>query len=146
MSNLAPQGRNFQERIWASGAHASVLTGFSPLCFLPGISVVIFIWFRHRHHNPWIAFHALQALVYQILLTLLFVPPLIFLFLACQPSIGAACAGFDPRLTGRLWLWFFCALPLFVSFSVFGAIRILQGKDFGYPLIARFLRTRLKVT
>ncbi len=134
-----------QERILAAASHALVLTCVSPLGSLPGIIVDFFLWYHHRRENPWIAFHALQALLYQIVLALLFFPALIFIFLACQPSIGAACAGLDPKLTGRLWLWIVCGLPIFILFSLFGAIRVLQGKAFGYPLIARLAGGRLKV-
>ncbi len=146
MSNSTPPARSMRERIWAAVAHACILTWFSPLSCLPGIITSIFIWYRHRQQDPWIAFHALQALAYQIALTLLFVPVMILLYVVCQPTIGPACAGLDPNLIGRLWLWIFCGLPLLALFSLFGAVRILLGKDFGYPLIAGTLRARLKLS
>ena len=61
-----------QERNWAMLAHGSVLITFIVSVVTSGMGVLIpvlvpfFIWLAYRDRSPYVAFHALQATLYQL--------------------------------------------------------------------------------
>ena len=133
------------ERSWALGAHLSLflilLTYFLAAGFdiwkssvlisgtLVGPLVCIIAYLRHKKRSEYVAFHALQALLFQIVfiaimgLAVVILPP------------GSNEAGFLCLVP------IVCGLPLL---AMIGAFSTLQGKDFKYPLIGQWIKKVFK--
>ncbi len=138
---------NSEERVWAALAHGSALLFF----FGPILPVVV--WFTQRKKSAYAAFHALQAMVYQILFFWLWVavvPILMFCFLIVAIPISASSFEHsnNPEVLGMLfpfatWGILFAVFGLYVLIGIIGAIFSLTGREFRYPLfgsqLARFL-------
>lgn len=133
------------ERVLAAVAHATVA--------LPYVGFIgpLAIWITQRDWSRFVAFHALQALVFQILQSVVitlaflcgFVEMIPFFFSTFSPAMDHA-----PE-----WLIFFplgiqtaglcLVLLLVLAFLVIGltaAGRTLTGRDFQYPVIARWIQ------
>jgi len=134
------------ERLWAALAHGSViLSFFGPLA-------PVLIWVFQRRKSPYAAFHALQAMGYQMLTFwvgmtayLLFIIVMIFVMF---PVLAAVARGSDSFMEmfafeGSFVLSLFGFLAIYFLVGIVGAILSLMGRDFKIPLLgtrlARYL-------
>jgi len=148
------------ERILAALAHASVLL---PLWGLIG---AIIVWAAQREKSRFVGFQALQAAAYQLVLivgaflgggcylcSFLGVFLLMPLGLFAVEGIGdphaaegllaiviALLTAFLPFLVIGI---FFLIGAAFVLYGLYGAVRVLQGHDFRYVLVGRWLERYL---
>ncbi len=122
------------ERLWAALAHASILLNLVTLIL--GTMSVLVLYLMTRRRSPYVAFHALQALAFQVIVWIggglvalgawrlstalpasffsIFLLPTAFL-LSLVPLVGALVAG-----TGALLQW--------------------NGQEFSYPRISEWAR------
>ncbi len=138
---------NSEERVWAALSHGSALLFF----FGPILPVVV--WFTQRKKSAYAAFHALQAMAYQVLffwLWMTVMPVLMFCFLIAAIPISASSFehSSNPEVFGMLfsfamWGLIFIAFGLYALIGIIGAIFSLTGREFRYPVfgsqLARFL-------
>jgi len=137
---------NQDERIMAALAHGSILL------FGMGVIAAIVLWVTQKEKSRYVAFQALQAVAYHIAGFAIFI-------------VGMACwmalyfVSFIPLITtpeesagAALWIFLlatFLMLAPFVQMGVWilggwwGAARALQGKEFRYVLIGRYLESWL---
>ncbi len=132
---------NQDERVMAALAHASII--------IPNIGVIVplIIWLTQRERSRVVAFQALQALVYHVVLIIGW-----FAFAAC--FVGSILVfsftsfGLNTYNTGNTLLvafpfLLFCLLGLlslaFIVYGVIAAVQTLQGQDFHYALIGNWL-------
>lgn len=131
------------DRIMAALTHLSVLMPFW------GIVAPVVIWVTHRDKSQFVAFQALQALAYHIVLLLAglgamgcYVCSFIGMFLTIPWSDSPGGTGtpssepplffFFPFITMGV---FFVGMIVFQVYGLIGAIRSLQGKDFRYLFV-----------
>jgi uncharacterized protein len=137
------------ERITAALAHASILLGIFTSGF-GGVITALVIWLIQKDKSRYVAFQALQSVVYQVatmLITLLgwccwFALYMALIFVPLSANPGA----YDVNPPAGLWVGLFL---MFVPFAVWGvfilyglwaAVRTLDGRDFEYLIIGRWLR------
>ncbi|MFN2226811.1 MAG: DUF4870 domain-containing protein [Anaerolineae bacterium] len=130
------------ERIMAALAHGSVLM------FGMGIVAAIVLWVTQKEKSRYVAFQALQAVAYHIAGLAIFL-----VVMGCWLALYFV--SFIPLMTtpeesagGALWIFLvttFLMLVPFVQMGIWilggwwGAVRALQGKDFRYVVIGRYL-------
>lgn len=130
---LSPQ----EERNLSMVAHLSVLLHLAlPLLAL---TVPAVLYFAYRERSKEVAFHSLQALLFQALTVV----------------AGGALAALFWGLTGALlslligllcvpFALFFSALPVVaVVYSIIGALEVYQGRPFHYPFAAAWAENLL---
>jgi uncharacterized Tic20 family protein len=129
-----------EERIMAALSHGSAL--------LPMIGIIlpIIIWVTQKEKSKYVAFQALQAAGYQVLMILAgFVGMgcyMVSIFGVFGGGILATNSGRNLGI-GELFMFFpflvfgliFCGGFLFIAYALFGAVMALQGKDFRYLLV-----------
>ncbi len=133
-----PQAAAAQDdRIWAAIAHGSGFVVF----FGPIIPVIL--WFTQRKRSAYIAFQALQAMVYQSLFFwswVLLAPLLAILVVVVMVFAGLLLAqdqgkqfliGVLPQLL--MWGTILGTFLVYTGIGVWGAIASLRGRDFRYP-------------
>ena len=139
------------ERLLAALAHGSVL--FAPLTNgVGGIVTALVIWLIKRDKSPYVAFQALQALVYQVatfVLTMLVwcCWGLLWTLLLMVPLINNPEAY---NTTPPAGMWIGLALGIIplavvaatVIYGLIGAARTLGGHDFRYAVIGRWLKSQ----
>ncbi|MFQ3565612.1 MAG: DUF4870 domain-containing protein [Aggregatilineales bacterium] len=148
------------ERLWATVAHASVWVTVLGGLFTIGaiIPVSIFlplvIYFMFRKRSDYVAFHALQAFVIQLagtvgafaLLTvggLVWVLGMVIALLAMVILIGFILVPVW-GIVGIVLAIFVLLLPVaMVLFGTIAAIETMSGRDYRYPLIARWVDRQL---
>jgi len=81
-------GLTSEERTWAMLAHLSALLGYIVVLGQYIAPLVIYLVYRER--SRFVAFHALQALYFQLALLLLWVVVFVATFVTC--GLGAICA------------------------------------------------------
>jgi uncharacterized Tic20 family protein len=136
-SQISPQ----DERVLAAIAHAGII--------LPmwGMIAPVLIWITQREKSNFVAFHALQAAIYQFVLIAAWFASgacymaSIFLILAGTFTVS----GPNNSVSGALFvLPFIMVIAIaFLSLAavvlgVVAAVLTYQGKDFRYPLVARW--------
>jgi uncharacterized Tic20 family protein len=145
-----------EERLWVAIAHASVwitfITGFMTVGI--GVTFSIFIplgiYLIFRKKSDYVAFHALQAFVLQLLgtvgaLAIITVGGIVWgLGLVVSLFLMIVLVGFIlVPVWGLLGLVFFVlamALPfIMLFFGTVGAVRTYNGQDYRYPRIARWV-------
>jgi len=148
------------ERRMAALAHGSILLTFvvsvttGGLATLAAVLVPLFIWFLYRERSAYVAFHALQATVFQL--------ALLALSLAATVAVGAVLVVVWV-VTGLLSLLLVGVLlvPVAIVLSVvgglavaliplaglgyglFGAWEVYNGADFRYRWVADWLENRV---
>jgi uncharacterized protein len=139
-----------EERITAALAH---ITAIIPTM---GIIAPIIIWVTQKEKSKFVNFQALQALVYQLLMLLLW-----FLMFGCYmgsmfliiPLTGAFTnSRFPNGVSGEIFVFFpFCVFGFFILLQLFmiiyalvATVKVLQGKDFRYAVVADRLDKYLK--
>ncbi len=148
------------EKTWAAVAHGSVwitLIGglISGGAILPlSVFIPLVIYFLFRRKSDYVAFHALQAFVLQLIGTvgafaLLLVGGLIWgigmviALLAVVVLVGFILVPFW-GLVGILLLGMDVSLPIaMIFFGTYAAIETYNGRDFRYPFIARWVDRQL---
>lgn len=144
------------ERMWAAVAHVSVWITVLGGLFTGGLFLVIsifiplIIYFMFRQKSDYVAFHALQAFVLQILGTvgafaLLMIGGMVWMLgmvialLAMVVLVGFILAPVW-ALVGLALLAVVAVMPVaMLLFGTMGAIETYNGRDYRYPYIARWV-------
>jgi len=148
MSRISVQNTVSEERLMAAAAHST-----SALPVL-GILGSLEIWLTQRKWSRFVAFHALQSVVYQIfsssVLVVLGIPGAILLplnlWLLLAQVRGESAGGFAACST-LLVIWLFLLLGtalVLVIIGLLSAASILRGKDVRYPVLGRWLKTYME--
>ncbi|MEJ2209819.1 MAG: DUF4870 domain-containing protein [Anaerolineae bacterium] len=139
MDNRQP---NQEERIMAALAHGSVVL------FGMGIVAAIVLWVTQKEKSRYVAFQALQAIAYHVAGFAIFVVGmgcwLALYFVSFIPLMTT------PEESGGAALWIFLAatflmlvpfaqMGLWILGGAWGAVRALQGREFRYVVIGRYL-------
>ncbi len=148
---MSTQLPNQDDRVTAALAHLAAILPFW------GIVASLIIWLTQKEKSQFVAFHALQSLVYQILpilgglaLFLCYICSFSTMFLL--PFAGVAVA----EGSGEEWpvilmsivsvgvpfvifgvgilLWL-----AWLAYALYGAVRVFQGHDFRYALVGRWI-------
>jgi uncharacterized Tic20 family protein len=139
MENSKP---NQDERIMAALAHGSTIL------FGMGFIAAVAIWASQKEKSRYVAFQALQALVYQfagiVVAMLSWCCWLALYFLSFVPLMAAAEQGAsDPPLyfLASMLLMFvpMALMGLWMLGGLWGAVRMLQGRDFYYLVLGQQL-------
>jgi uncharacterized Tic20 family protein len=147
------------ERTWAALAHASVLLTFALGLSTGGLAVIVaalvplVIWLAFRDRSRFVAFHAMQATVFQLgsvvaLIALLaagllvLIPAWIMTILLLVVLIGFLLLPLMLVLTVA-WPVGLVALP-FVSlvYGLYAAFEVYGGRPFRYWLVADWIESR----
>lgn len=129
------------ERTMAALAHGSAIL------FGMGAIAAILIWMTQKEKSRYVAFQALQATAYQLAGVLVSILSwccwTALYFLSFIPLIAAAEASADPPAV--FWLSMFLMfvpmglMGLWILGGLWGAVRVLQGREFRYILIGQQL-------
>ena len=144
---------NQNDKIMAALAHVSALLPFM------GVIAPIIIWATQKDKSEYVAFQALQAVVYQLLMILAwFVGMGCYMLSFFTMFLGIPFAGesgqVDPSIAPLFAIGFmipflifgaiFVGGALFVIYGLIAAIQVFQGKDFRYVLIGNRLEKYLQ--
>jgi uncharacterized Tic20 family protein len=141
------------DKIMAALAHISAILPFM------GVIAPIIIWVTQKDKSEYVAFQALQAVAYQLLMILAwfigmgcYMLSFFTMFLAI-PFAGSN-GDVDPSVAPLFALGFaipfiifgaiFIGGALFVLYGLIGAIQVFQGKDFRYIIIGNQLANYLQ--
>ncbi len=139
---------NQDDRIWAAIAHGSALFVF----FGPVIPVIL--WFTLRKKSAYVAFQALQAMIYQSLFfwTWVLLIPLLMIVIVVIVVIGALLLvqeqgnqlliGLLPQLV--IWGVLIGTFVVYAGIGVWGAVASLLGRDFRYPFFGQRMARQLE--
>ena len=139
-----------EDRLVAALCHASAVYLFT------GMLVPLIIWQSQKERSPFLRRQALQALIYQGIGTVAYGLAMFLLMLAyffvMIPLIMADSGHFNPEgfqtiililfsliMLGGLF-FSFIVVPIYYVFAVLGVVRNLQGRDFNYPLVGKWVR------
>jgi uncharacterized Tic20 family protein len=140
---ITPKPVDQNDRIMAAMAHITVLLP------LMGVIAPIIIWATQRDKSEFVGFQALQAAIYQLSMIILY-----FLGMACYMcsfiallipvSFSQAGSGASAEWLGVFFPFLVLGLFLvvgiaYVIYGVVATILVLQGKDFRYILIGRWV-------
>jgi uncharacterized Tic20 family protein len=155
-----PAGVSDDERLWATIAHASAwITFFGGIvsigALIPvSIFIPLVIYFYFRDKSDYIAFHALQAFVIQLVGTvgaglllvvggLVWVIGLVIGMIAMIVLIGFVLVPVW-ALVGVVAGALISLLPLaMVMFATIGAIETYRGRDYRYPVISAWIERQI---
>lgn len=128
-------GQNYSEneRTWAALAHASTLLNLAA----PGVGGIIaslVIYLSYKERSTWVAFHALQATLFQLLqLAAIIIVGgswvIGFIFSFITIGFGALIA------VPVMFITFFLGAVILLAgmiYGIYGAFQVNQGKDFIY--------------
>ncbi|RIK29867.1 MAG: hypothetical protein DCC56_10840 [Anaerolineae bacterium] len=145
---------NQNDKIMAALAHVSAILPFM------GVIAPIIIWATQKDKSEYVAFQALQAVVYQLLMILAW-----FVGMGCYmasffvtfftiPFTGGNNGEINPALAPFFMLSFFVPFivfgaifiggAIFVIYGLIGTMQVFQGKDFRYLVIGNRLDNYLK--
>ncbi len=139
------------ERLLAALAHGSIL--FAPLTNgVGGIVAALVIWMIKRDKSPYVAFQALQALVYQVATFIV-----TGLAMCCwtavwmlmwMPAMAANPEAYQDMPPTGMWIGLALGIvPLAVGaatviYGLVGAARTLGGHDFKYAVIGKWVKSQ----
>ena len=131
----------------ASLAHASVLLtvilGTPGGLGIPiGLAVPLVMYFGYRRNSRFIAFHALQAFVYQVVGTIgiASLGALVAIAWTISGTLSAVLIGLALiPIALSLTLLLVCAILAWIGYGVYAAYQVYQGVDFRYWLIGERL-------
>jgi uncharacterized Tic20 family protein len=149
-----------EERLWAAIAHGSVwltlITGLLTLGVSVPVSIFIplVIYFLFRRRSDYVAFHALQAFVIQLLgtvgaLTLLtvggaaWIAGMVIALLAVFVLVGAILVPLWGIVGVLLGLAVFLMPVAMLLFGTIATIETYHGRDYRYPFIAQWVDRQL---
>ena len=116
-------GPTSDERLWAMLAHLSALLGYVVLLGQYIAPLVIYLVYRER--SRFVAFHALQALYFQLALLVLWVIVFIFAFITC--GLGAILS--------------LVPIVLNLVFVLLAAIHANNGEWYELPIVGAIAKT-----
>jgi len=139
------------ERVLAGLAHGSIL--FGPLTNgVGGIVTALVVWLIKRDKSPYVAFQALQALVYQVatfvltgLVTCCWTAVWMLMWM---PALAANPEAYQDVPPAGMWIGLALAIvPIAVwvvttVYGLIGAARTLGGHDFEYAVIGKWLKSQ----
>jgi uncharacterized Tic20 family protein len=136
----------------AALAHANVLLTLilglaGGVGALVGLAVPLVMYFGYREESRFVAFHALQSFVYQVIGTLIGAG--LFLLAAAAWTISGWLAqilvGFLLMpLALLLTLQLVCAIFGWLGYGLYAAYQVYQGRDFRYGLISEWLEKEVR--
>jgi uncharacterized Tic20 family protein len=159
LATRTQSGPTSNERIWAALAHASVLLTFilgvstGGLAVILGALVPLVIWLAFRDRSRFVAFHAMQASVFQLASVVAWVglaivgvavliPTWIVTALLLVVLIGFLLLPLALVLTIALPAAL-VIMPLAVLvYGLYGAFEVYAGRDFRYWLVADWIEKR----
>jgi uncharacterized Tic20 family protein len=139
------------DKIMAALAHVSAILPFM------GVIAPIVIWTTQKDKSEFVAFQALQAIAYQLLMILAW-----FVGMGCYMlsifstflTIPFAGGEADPTVAPLLMVGFFVPFiifgvmflggAIFIIYGIIGAVAIFQGKEFRYLIIGKRLADYLQ--
>ena len=124
-----------EERLWAMLAHLLVFIVLIVSCSAPLIQFLppAVIYFAYRDRSQFVAFHALQSLLFQLLISLLS-----FLFIAVTViTCGLALLVLAPAIV-VLWI-------VELVFIVLASLRSYNGELYEYPFAGQWARNILGI-
>ncbi len=141
------------DRVLASLAHAGILLGLLT-SGLGGPIAALVIWLVKRDESPWVAFQALQALIYQLIgIAVAFVSMICWLVLWFASMIPLMASPGEPAgpPPGFFLSFSLLCVPFFLSilwtlYGLWGALRAWQGEDFRYVVLGDALASRIGYT
>jgi uncharacterized Tic20 family protein len=159
LATRAETGPTSNERIWAALAHASVLLTFilgvttGGLAVIVGALVPLIIWLAFRDRSRFVAFHAIQASVFQlasvvawigllVVGAVILIPTWIVTILLSLVLIGLLLLPLVLVLTIALPAAL-AVMPLAVLvYGLYAAFEVYGGRDFRYWLVADWIELR----
>jgi len=140
------------ERLVAALAHASVILGLFT-SGMGGITAALVIWVTQKERSRYVAFQAMQAMVYQGIAMLLGI-----IGWGCYMCgvVGSLIPFFvnpgayqdTPPLTFFVSLGIipliFLVVGVFILYGLWGALRAFQGRDFRYVIIGHLVERYLE--
>ena len=131
-----PAGPSNEYRLFAAGAHLGWAVGF------PVVAPIV-IYMMKKEQSRFVAFHALQAIIWSILsMALLF----LLLFASLTVPLALTLAAQDERVMGvtMMWTWLAALVPrgIFLPFSCVAAIKAYRGEEYELPIAGRLARRR----
>jgi len=131
------------ERTWAALAHGSALLNI--FSGMGGLIAALVIWLTQKEKSAWVAFQALQSLVFQaavVIITVLVVGVVwVVGFIVSFATIGIGTIVAVPVMI----LVFFAGFAMIAAgmvYSLYGAYQIYQGREFRYKWIGNWLQRR----
>lgn len=142
------------DKIMAALAHISAILPFM------GVIAPIVIWVTQKDKSEYVAFQALQAVVYQLSMILAW-----FFGMGCYmlsffsmflglPIAGSSGGEIDPSLSPLFFIGFmlpfiimgamFLGAAIFIIYALIAAIQVFQGQDFRYIVIGNRLANYLQ--
>ncbi len=145
---ISKEGVPQNQRLLAALAHASILFGVVTNG-IGGVLTALIIWLTQREKEPYAAFQALQALVYQVAMFVVVGISwccwgLLWMLMLIAPVAANPMAD-DNSAPAGIWVGLALLLiPLAISalsvlYALVGAIQALRGRDFRYALIGKWL-------
>jgi uncharacterized Tic20 family protein len=125
-----------------------------------GVLIPLIIWITQKDRSEYIKFQSLQAAIWQLLVFIaqILLAGCYFVSFFLMFPIGLLAEGdlfyVDPSsggaMAGGIVLLFFCLLVLFgvgglayLGFGIAGIVQSLQGKDFHYPFVGRWVENQI---
>lgn len=108
-------------RVWAMLAHLLAIGGYMTGLGLLGWVGPLVIWIKKRHADPFVAFHALQSIFFQLIWTGLLFVGVRFIWLMPEIFLG--------------WI-VLSTVP--VIWAVVAALKAHQGEWYQYPLVGQW--------
>ena len=150
---LTPSEASQNDKIMAALAHISAILP------LMGVIAPIIIWATQKDKSEFVAFQALQAVVYQLAMILAWFVGMgcyMLSFFSTFLAIPFSASGseFDPTVSPFFMLGFFIPFiilgvlflggAIFIIYGLVGAVLTFQGKDFRYFVIGNRLASYLE--
>ncbi len=127
-----------EERTWSMLAHLSVLLNLVT-GFLGGIAAII-IYFIYKDRSRLVAYHAMQAFIFQAI-TWLGAGLVSGLLIAVGSALGFLIIPLLCLIPGFLIL---LLVPISLIYGVIGGVKVNNGEDFRYWLVGDWVRTILE--
>lgn len=145
--NMKPVDQN--DQIMGALAHITVLFP------MMGIIAPIVIWATQKDKSEFVAFQALQAVVYQLVIILGWFAGMLlymcsfFVGVLAIPAFGGSEEAFHLPILGMFFPFIiFGGMMLigviYVVYGVYAAVKVFQGVDFRYAVIGRRLESYLE--
>jgi len=138
------------EKVLAGLAHGSILLGVFTSGF-GGMIAALIIWLVQKDKSPYVAFQALQALIYQGVIFLLTMMAFCcwgaLWMLMVLPPLFANPGAYDYAPPAGMWVGLalmvvpFAIWGLTLLYGLLGAARCLGGHDFKYIIIGNWIKS-----
>jgi len=131
------------ERTMAALAHGSALLNMA--AGIGGGIAALVVWLTQKEKSPWVAFHALQSLVFQAA-TLIVAVLVVGLVWTVGFIISFATVGIGTIVAVPVMILFFFGGFALVGagtiYSLYGACQVYQGREFRYLWIGDWLQRK----